>query len=83
MRYAAPGADDAFKAIGTAFAVLSDADKRAFYDNYGDDFRRYSCFRWLFVIVSSNGCHGRYVFHATACRPTCPSNAESCPTSSF
>ena len=34
---AAPGADDAFKAIGTAFAVLSDADKRAFYDNYGDE----------------------------------------------
>jgi curved DNA-binding protein CbpA len=33
----APHADEAFKAIGTAFAVLSDGDKRAAYDRYGDD----------------------------------------------
>ena len=25
------------EAIGTAFAVLSDGDKRAHYDRYGDD----------------------------------------------
>ena len=35
---AATGADDAFKPIGTAFAVLSDADKRAFYDIYGYEY---------------------------------------------
>ncbi|KAE9037324.1 hypothetical protein PR003_g7314 [Phytophthora rubi] len=33
----APGAEDAFKAVGKAFAVLSDPDKRAHYDHYGDD----------------------------------------------
>ncbi|KAL7687382.1 putative DnaJ domain, tetratricopeptide-like helical domain superfamily [Plasmopara halstedii] len=33
----APGAEDAFKAVGKAFAVLSDHDKRAHYDRYGDD----------------------------------------------
>ncbi|CAN0134318.1 unnamed protein product [Ectocarpus sp. 12 AP-2014] len=33
----APQAHEAFQAIGTAFAVLSDADKRAHYDRYGDD----------------------------------------------
>ncbi|KAH7488495.1 hypothetical protein PRIC1_007390 [Phytophthora ramorum] len=33
----APGAEDAFKAVGKAFAVLSDPDKRAHYDRYGDD----------------------------------------------
>ncbi|CBN79139.1 Heat shock protein 40 like protein [Ectocarpus siliculosus] len=32
----APQAHEAFQAIGTAFAVLSDADKRAHYDRYGD-----------------------------------------------
>lgn len=31
----APGAEDAFKAVGKAFAVLSDGDKRAHYDRYG------------------------------------------------
>jgi curved DNA-binding protein CbpA len=31
----APGADDAFKAVGTAFACLSDADKRRRYDVSG------------------------------------------------
>lgn len=30
-----PGATDAFKAIGKAFSVLSDAQKRKQYDNYG------------------------------------------------
>ncbi|KAG6962574.1 hypothetical protein JG687_00007072 [Phytophthora cactorum] len=33
----APGAEDAFKAVGKAFAVLSDPDKRAHYDRYGDE----------------------------------------------
>eukprot|EP00904_Undaria_pinnatifida_P012543 jgi/Undpi1/8419/HiC_scaffold_25.g10887.m1 len=33
----APKAHEAFQAIGTAFAVLSDGDKRAHYDRYGDD----------------------------------------------
>uniref|UniRef100_A0AAV1U6E5 J domain-containing protein n=1 Tax=Peronospora matthiolae TaxID=2874970 RepID=A0AAV1U6E5_9STRA len=33
----APGAEDAFKAVGKAFTVLSDPDKRAHYDRYGDD----------------------------------------------
>eukprot|EP00644_Phytophthora_capsici_P018534 jgi/Phyca11/576887/estExt2_Genewise1.C_PHYCAscaffold_970066 len=33
----APGAEDAFKAVGKAFAILSDPDKRAHYDRYGDD----------------------------------------------
>ncbi|KAG5190109.1 DnaJ subfamily B protein, partial [Tribonema minus] len=33
----APHAPEAFKAIGHAFAVLSDPDKRAAYDRYGDD----------------------------------------------
>ncbi|DBA04784.1 TPA: hypothetical protein N0F65_004421 [Lagenidium giganteum] len=32
----APGAEEAFKAVGKAFTVLSDADKRAHYDKYGD-----------------------------------------------
>lgn len=32
----APGAEEAFKAVGKAFAVLSDPDKRAHYDRYGD-----------------------------------------------
>lgn len=31
----APGATDAFKAIGKAFSVLNDADKRRQYDQYG------------------------------------------------
>ncbi len=30
-----PGATDAFKAIGKAFSVLSDAQKRKQYDNFG------------------------------------------------
>ncbi len=34
---AAPEADEAFKAIGTAFAVLSDGDKRRTYDQFGDE----------------------------------------------
>ncbi|XP_071808680.1 dnaJ homolog subfamily B member 12-like [Asterias amurensis] len=33
----APGAGEAFKAIGKAFAVLNDSDKRKRYDLYGDD----------------------------------------------
>ncbi|KAJ3186742.1 hypothetical protein HDU85_007562 [Gaertneriomyces sp. JEL0708] len=33
----APGTDDAFKAIGHAFAVLGDADKKANYDRFGID----------------------------------------------
>jgi curved DNA-binding protein CbpA len=31
----APGAEDAFKSIGGAFATLSDGDKRAYFDRYG------------------------------------------------
>ncbi|KAJ3125779.1 DnaJ, sub C member 18 [Nowakowskiella sp. JEL0407] len=34
---AAPGTDEAFKAIGHAMAVLSDPDKREKYDRYGID----------------------------------------------
>ena len=33
----APGASEAFKAIGNAYAVLSDADKKRQYDLYGDE----------------------------------------------
>ncbi|OQS05283.1 DnaJ subfamily B protein [Thraustotheca clavata] len=33
----APGAEDAFKAVGKAFTVLSDDQKRADYDRYGDN----------------------------------------------
>ncbi|KAJ3088039.1 hypothetical protein HK102_009712 [Quaeritorhiza haematococci] len=33
----APGADEAFKAIGHAFAILSDETKRARYDKFGID----------------------------------------------
>jgi DnaJ family protein B protein 12 len=33
----APGTDDAFKAIGHAWTVLGDSDKRRNYDNYGID----------------------------------------------
>ena len=33
----APMADEAFKCVGTAFAVLSDGEKRAAYDTYGDE----------------------------------------------
>lgn len=33
----APGASEAFKAIGNAFAVLTDADKRRRYDQFGDE----------------------------------------------
>jgi len=33
----APGATEAFKAIGNAFAILSDAEKRKQYDLYGSE----------------------------------------------
>lgn len=33
----APGASEAFKAIGNAFAVLSDPEKRRRYDQFGDE----------------------------------------------
>ncbi|XP_073441908.1 dnaJ homolog subfamily B member 12 [Dendrobates tinctorius] len=33
----APGATEAFKAIGNAYAVLSNADKRKQYDQFGDE----------------------------------------------
>ncbi|XP_030881585.1 dnaJ homolog subfamily B member 12 [Leptonychotes weddellii] len=33
----APGATEAFKAIGTAYAVLSNPEKRKQYDQFGDD----------------------------------------------
>ncbi|XP_031572570.1 dnaJ homolog subfamily B member 14-like isoform X2 [Actinia tenebrosa] len=33
----APGATEAFKAIGNAFAVLTDEDKKKRYDRYGDE----------------------------------------------
>ncbi|EQC41148.1 hypothetical protein SDRG_01126 [Saprolegnia diclina VS20] len=33
----APGAEDAFKAVGKAFTVLSDDQKRADYDRFGDN----------------------------------------------
>ncbi|TMW55952.1 hypothetical protein Poli38472_008600 [Pythium oligandrum] len=32
----APGAEDAFKAVGKAFTILSDTEKRAHYDRFGD-----------------------------------------------
>ena len=32
-----PKADEAFKQVGRAFAVLKDADKRAAYDRYGSE----------------------------------------------
>lgn len=31
----APGAEEAFKAVGKAFAVLSDQEKKSHYDQYG------------------------------------------------
>lgn len=33
----APGADEAFKAVGTAYACLSDGQKRAHYDRFGSE----------------------------------------------
>ena len=33
----APEADEAFKAVGLAYATLSDSQKRAVYDRYGDE----------------------------------------------
>jgi len=34
---ASPEADEAFKAVGLAYATLSDSQKRAIYDRYGDE----------------------------------------------
>jgi len=50
----APGADEAFKAIGNAFAVLSDAEKRKQYDLYGPEQMQQS---------SSGGRRGRHGFY--------------------
>ena len=50
----APGADEAFKAIGNAFAVLSDAEKRKQYDLYGPEQVQQS---------SSSGRRGRHGFY--------------------
>jgi len=33
----APGSDEAFKAVGLAYATLSDAEKRTIYDRYGEE----------------------------------------------
>jgi len=33
----APGSDEAFKAVGSAYATLSDSEKRAIYDRYGEE----------------------------------------------
>ena len=33
----APGSDEAFKAVGLAYATLSDSEKRAIYDRYGEE----------------------------------------------
>ncbi|KAL8616937.1 DnaJ subfamily B member 14 [Nucella lapillus] len=38
----APGATEAFKAIGNAYAVLSDAEKRRKYDVYGPELQQQS-----------------------------------------
>ncbi|XP_037761956.1 dnaJ homolog subfamily C member 18 isoform X3 [Chelonia mydas] len=38
----APGATEAFKAIGTAFAVLSNPEKRSRYDQFGDEQETFS-----------------------------------------
>lgn len=35
----APGADEAFKAVGNAMAILTDAEKRKSYDLYGSEDR--------------------------------------------
>ncbi len=45
----APGATDAFKAIGKAFAILSDTQKRKHYDNDPESF---------YNTVDSNSSHG-------------------------
>ncbi|XP_037089628.1 dnaJ homolog subfamily B member 12-like [Pollicipes pollicipes] len=49
-----PGAGEAFKAIGNAFAVLSDAEKRKQYDLYGPDEQR---------MGRGRGGHGHYADH--------------------
>ncbi|KAJ1951502.1 Chaperone protein dnaJ [Linderina macrospora] len=56
----APGADEAFKLVAQAFTVLSDADKRAYYDRYGIEARG----------TPSASAGGSNMFHRAGGRPT-------------
>lgn len=56
-----PGATDAFKAIGKAFSVLSDAQKRKQYDNYGVE----SFDAGTGNATSRGNNHGRQGYHST------------------
>ncbi|KAJ1945800.1 Chaperone protein dnaJ [Linderina pennispora] len=55
----APGADEAFKLVAQAFTVLSDADKRAYYDRYGVESRG----------TPSASAGGSNMFHRAGGRP--------------